>query len=102
MGRPRPAHGRRCMTRPLQNGLPVVMEQERTLSRLAELSAVPVATGVGSLRDGSPACGEKQVLTRRDHGCSVRSRAGSLARRNRSSRTSAPRRKQAVERHAGW
>ena len=45
---------------PARLGLPVVMEQERTLSRLAELSAVPVATGVGSLRDGSPACGEEQ------------------------------------------
>ena len=42
---------------PARLGLPVVMEQERTLSRLAELSAVPVATGVGSLRDGSPAFG---------------------------------------------
>jgi hypothetical protein len=40
------------------SGLPVVMEQERTLGRVAELSAVPAATGMAPFGVGSPACGE--------------------------------------------
>jgi hypothetical protein len=46
----------------LSVGLPVVMEQERTLSRLAEARRGSGSNGPGrgALRNGGPACGEEE------------------------------------------
>jgi hypothetical protein len=61
-----PARNRRApgweLRRSLIPGLPVVMEQERTLSRLAEARRGSGSNrpGRGSGRNGGPACGEQQ------------------------------------------